>query len=78
MISYIKGGMQAKGVRKQDPETNIWAQECCEWGVEKTPQWGTICTVAQIIKVIKSTRLRWPGHVARMEEDKESFQIFNR
>ena len=23
MVSYIKGGMQAKGIWKQDPETNI-------------------------------------------------------
>ena len=26
MVSYIKGGMQAKGIWKQDPEANIWAQ----------------------------------------------------
>ena len=27
MISYIKGGIQAKGILKQDSEANIWAQE---------------------------------------------------
>ena len=27
MVSYIKGGMQAKGIWKQDPEVNIWAQK---------------------------------------------------
>ena len=27
MVSYIKGGIQAKGIWKQDPEENIWAQE---------------------------------------------------
>ena len=27
MVSYIKGGMQGKGIWKQDPEANIWAQE---------------------------------------------------
>ena len=31
MVSYIKGGMQAKGIWKQDPEENIWAQEGWEW-----------------------------------------------
>ena len=31
--------MQAKGVWKQDPETNIWVQEGWEWGVENAPQW---------------------------------------
>ena len=25
MVSYIKGGIQAKGIWKQDPEANIWA-----------------------------------------------------
>ena len=41
MVSYIKGGIQAKGMWKQDTEANIWAQEGWEWGVEKVPQWGT-------------------------------------
>ena len=41
IVSYIKGGMQAKGIWKQGPEANIWAQEEWEWGVEKAPQWGT-------------------------------------
>ena len=31
-------GTQDKGVWKQDPEANIWAQEVCEWGVNKAPQ----------------------------------------
>ena len=39
--SQIKGGMQAKGIWKQDPEVSIWDQEGREWGVEKAPQWGT-------------------------------------
>jgi hypothetical protein len=41
MVSYIKGGIQAKGIWKQDPEKDISAQEGWEWGVEKAPQWGT-------------------------------------
>jgi hypothetical protein len=35
MVSYIKGGIQAKDIWKQDPDANIWAQEGWEWGVEK-------------------------------------------
>ena len=31
-----------------------------------------------IVRVIKSKRLRWAGHVARMEKRKEFFQNFNR
>ena len=36
MVSYNKGGMQAKGIWEQDHEANIWAQ----WGVEKASQLG--------------------------------------
>ena len=28
-----------------------------------------------IVKMIKSRRLRWAGHVARMEEDRSAFKI---
>ena len=33
----------------------------------------TVCTV-HLIWVIKSRRLRWPGHVARMEEGRSAFK----
>ena len=29
-----------------------------------------------IVRVIKSRRLRWAGHVARMEEGRSAFKIF--
>ena len=28
-----------------------------------------------VVRVIKSRRLRWAGHVARMEEDRRAFKI---
>jgi hypothetical protein len=31
MVSYIKGGTQAKGIWKQDPEANILAQKEENW-----------------------------------------------
>jgi hypothetical protein len=39
-------------------------------GVEKTTQQGALCLYSSpdIIRVIKSTRMRWKGHVARMAE----------
>ena len=40
MVSYFKGGIQAKDIWKQDPEANIWAQEGWEWGMEEAPQSG--------------------------------------
>ena len=41
MVSYIKGGMQAKGTWKQDPEANIGAKEEWDWGMVKALQLGT-------------------------------------
>ena len=35
-----------------------------------------VCSVStNIVRVIKSRRLRWAGHVARMEEVRSSFKI---
>jgi hypothetical protein len=35
-----------------------------------------ICTVRQIIRIIKSRRLRWAGHVARMGEKRQVYRLF--
>ena len=77
MVSYIKGGIQAKGIWKQDPEVNIWVQERCEWGVEKASQWGlhSLYRSPNKVRVIKSRRLSWAGHVARMVEDRRALKI---
>ena len=34
-----------------------------------------ICSSPNIVRVIKSRRLRWAGHVARMEEGRSAFKI---
>ena len=34
-----------------------------------------VCTVHLIVRVIKSERLRWAGHVARMEKGRSAFKI---
>ena len=37
-----------------------------------------VCTVHfNIVRVIKSRRLRWAGHVARMEKDRSAFKFLN-
>ena len=38
IVSYIKEGIQAKGIWKQDPDANIWVQEGWEWGMEKAKE----------------------------------------
>ena len=34
-----------------------------------------VCTVHVIFRVIKSRKLRWAGHLARMEEGRSAFKI---
>ena len=72
MVSYIKGGMLAKGIWKQDHEANIWGQEG-EWGVEK--ELHSLYRSPNIVRVIKSRILKWACHVARMEEGKSALKI---
>ena len=72
MVSYIKGGTQVKGIWKQDPDANIWAQVGCEWGVEEL---HSLYCWPNVVKAIKSRRLRWAGHVARMEEGRSALKI---
>ena len=44
--------------------------------MEKAPQRGTcLYRLLNIARVIKSRRLRWAGHVARMEEGRSAFKI---
>ena len=66
MVSYIKGGVQANGIWKQDPEANIWAQEGWGWGLDNEELYS-LYRSPNVVRVIISRRLRWAGHVARME-----------
>ena len=68
-IYFLMKFLQSKGIWKQDPEANIWAQEAWEWRMEKTWKNGELHSLhrsANIIRVIKSRRIGWKGHVARM------------
>jgi transcription termination factor 2 len=37
--------------------------------------WGLYCS-SSIIRMIKSRRIRWAGHVARMGEKRNAYRIF--
>jgi len=72
MIPYIKGGTHAKGIWKQESDANIWVQEGWEWRVEKL---NSLHLSPNIVRVIKSKRLWWEDHLARMEEGRSAFHI---
>ena len=44
-------------------------------GSETAPQSGTLYHSSNIVRVIKSRRLKWAGHVVRMEEGRSAFKI---
>ena len=43
--------------------------------LESGAELHTLYRSPNIVRVIKSRRLRWAGHVARMEEDRSAFKI---
>ena len=77
MVSYIKGGMQAKSIWKQGSEANILIQKDAnkEWKRLHNEELHSLYRSTNIVRVIKSRRLRWAGHVARMEEGSSAFKI---
>ena len=72
MVSYIKGGMQAKGIWKQVPEANIWVQEGWDvgWRSLHNEESHSLYRSPTIVSVIKSRRLRWAGHLLGIKEGK--------
>ena len=78
IVSYIKGRIKAKGIRKQEPEANIWVQERDgngEWRRLHNEELHSLYRTPKIVRVITSSRLRWAGHVARMEKVRSAFKI---
>ena len=46
-----------------------------EWSRLHNEELHSLYRLSNIIRVIKSRRLRWTGHVARMEEGRSAFKI---
>ena len=46
-----------------------------EWRRLRNEELHSLHRSDNIVRVIKSRRLRWAGHVARMEEGKSAFKI---
>ena len=79
MISYIKGGKQVKGIWKQDAEANIWLKrdENGEWRSLQNEELHSFYRSPNIVRVIKSRRLRWASHVVKMKEGRTAFKYKN-
>ena len=53
-----------------------WAPGRCEWGVRRphNEEVHSLYRISNLVRVIKSNRLIWAGHVGRME-DRSAFKI---
>ena len=47
-----------------------------EWRRINNEEFHNLFRSPNIVKVVKSRRLRWARHVPRMEEDRSAFKIF--
>jgi hypothetical protein len=47
-----------------------------EWGRLHNEELHSLYRSSNIVRVIKSRRLRWAGHLARTEEGRSAFKIF--
>ena len=76
MASYIKGGIQGKGICKNKIRRRTLGPKRDangEWRRLHNEELHGLYRSPSIVRVIKSIRLRWAGHVARMEEGKSTF-----
>jgi hypothetical protein len=46
-----------------------------EWGKLRNEELNDLCSSPNIVRVIKSRRMRWAGHVARMEESRGIYRV---
>jgi hypothetical protein len=47
-----------------------------EWRKLHNEKVNALCSSPNIIRLIKSRRMRWAGHVAHMEERRDAYKVF--
>ena len=77
MVSYIKEGRRVRvfGNRILRRIFGLKRDVNGEWGRLHNEEIHSLYRLHNIVTVIKSRRLRWADHVARMEEGRRAFKI---
>ena len=73
LVVDTAGGKEAEGVWEQGVEENIWTRRdevTGEWKRLNNEELNDFYSSPNIVRVIKSRRMRWVGHVARMGEER--------
>ena len=73
MVSYIKGGVFENRILRRifGPKRD----ENGDWRGLHNQEFHSLYRSPNIVRVIKSRRLRWAGRVVRMEEGRSAFKI---
>jgi hypothetical protein len=78
LVADIAGGKEAEGVWESGDEDNIWTYEGRgngKWRRLHKEELNDLYTSPNIVRVIKSRRMRWAGHVARMGEERGVYRV---
>jgi hypothetical protein len=78
LICGIKGGSQTKGVLEQGAEEDIGPKRDEVTGELRklhNEQLRDLLLFAIIIRIIKSRRMRWAGHVARIGAKRNAYRL---
>jgi hypothetical protein len=77
LVSHCKGGTQTevfenRVLRIFGPKK----EEDGSWGKLHNDELHSLYSSPNIVRVIKSRRMRWAGHVARMGERRDIYRVF--
>ena len=77
MVSYIKREMQIRVFENRILRRIFGPKKEAngEWRTLHDEELHSLYRSPNIVRVIKSRRLRWAGHVTRMEEDGSAFKM---
>jgi len=78
LVADIAGGKETEGDGGHGVEENIWTWEGRgngEWRRLHNRELNDLYSSPNIVRVIKSRRMRWVGHVASMGEERGVYRV---